>query len=125
MWLFLPFGFFSIVAHRDHDDALLVRARAHKDLELLRARLDNRQDRVIGHTPKADYPYRMTVTRAELDVMMTQFIQDELLYYNFKSECGATNRLKWPELHRVWETMHGHEDADARPPPAPSRKARH
>lgn len=121
MWLFTPFGFFSVVAHRDDDDALLVRSRARKDLEFLAARLVNpaspaRGERVtsIEHTPDRDYPYRMVVTRAELDVLMTAFIRDELIYYNFKSECGEVDRLKWRELHAVWETMRGHEDGQAR-----------
>jgi len=87
MWIFLPFGFLSVVQHRDKPDTVLVRARAEQDLEAFRAR---------GHCPSmtdtkylewADYPYRAEVLKVEFAQAMFE-ISMTMDWTNFKSAVG-------------------------------------
>jgi hypothetical protein len=86
MWIALPFGFFSIVAHRDKPDRLLVRARVRADIESFAARLTHA--RQVRETPEADYPYRLTASRRAVARMLEHFTHDELTYDNFKARVG-------------------------------------
>lgn len=131
MWLFLPIGFFSVVAYMPeglvsrHQHAfpypsltrqLLIRSRARQDLERLLEKLrqvSKRLERVkIIATPDADYPYRAIVERRLFAKLLTQFVTDELTYPNFKVEAAKQRHWVGP-LHEVWEVMRKHEDEEA------------
>ncbi len=77
MWLFCSDGFVSIVAHRELEGHLLVRARKMEHLESL---FPNSEPFSLED---ADYPHRAVVSRTEVaDVILKQL---ELLQYdNFK-----------------------------------------
>lgn len=60
MWLITTQGFYSVVAHRNRPDILLVRARAHADIEALR---DQILDLEPYEDPRADYRWRTEVSR--------------------------------------------------------------
>ena len=105
MWLLTTQGFYSVVAHRDDPDKLLVRARTRGDIEALREQiptLEPFEDR------SADYRHRAVVTRAEWLVALAQLVT-ELDYDNFKSavaehqgaERAALYGAVWSELRRL------------------------
>ena len=105
MWLLTTQGFYSVVAHRDDPDKLLVRARTREDIEALREQipmLEPFEDRF------ADYRHRAVVTRAEWLVALAQLVT-ELDYDNFKSavaehqgaERAALYGAVWSELRRL------------------------
>ncbi len=86
MWLFTPFGYFSVVAHRADKRVLLVRARVAKDLANLRKKyLPSLSKTVL--TPLADYPARATVGRKAFAKAVAKIALD-IDYDNFKSEVG-------------------------------------
>jgi hypothetical protein len=64
MWLITERGFYSVVAHRDEPNHLIVRARVRADLVALEA-LAPLIDVRIMETPDADYSYRAIVTRED------------------------------------------------------------
>lgn len=104
MWVFTPFGFFSVVAHRDQPDALLVRARARADLSELVKRLPAPRPKV-QRTPDADYAFRTVVKRKAWAKLMTDFA-DELDYDNFKNAVAARQgRARAHLYHRVWAEL--------------------
>lgn len=132
MWLFLPYGFFSVVvdALAQPPGLLLVRARVKKDLTALvkNARdigaLGSRRTPIL-YTPKNDYPYRVRLTRGELDAVLGNFIQHELDYPNFKAaagramaEAGRDVQRREHVLHKVWATARELEFEDG---PKPGR----
>lgn len=78
MWLFLPQGFISIVAHRDMKNSVLVRARCAKHLSDL---FPGTAQTVL---PDADYRYRIIITRSELNDFISNHISD-MRYDNFKA----------------------------------------
>lgn len=102
MWLFLPQGFVSVVAHRDND-SLLVRARnaAH-----LKAFFPEHEQTVL---PTADYRYRVLVSRDELSAVVAEHIS-EMNYdnykaaiddYNYHDVCMDVWRTMWAYGHRT------------------------
>lgn len=107
MWLFLSFGFFSVVAHRDVPYLMLVRGRARQDLVAFRERLRqagfSRNAFEIMFTPDADYPYRMEVSRDEVKAVLDHEIET-VEATNFKSSIKDTQRVRL--YHDVWATMY-------------------
>lgn len=102
MWLFLPQGFVSVVAHRDND-SLLIRARnaAH-----LKALFPEHEQTVL---PTADYRYRVLVSRDELSAVVAEHIS-EMNYdnykaaiddYNYHDVCMDVWRTMWAYGHRT------------------------
>ncbi len=81
MWLVTTQGFYSVVAHREDPDTLIVRARSREDLEALR---DQVPDLEPFEDPSADYRHRAYVTRAEWLAAVAQLTCD-VDYDNFKS----------------------------------------
>ena len=57
MWLFTQRGFFSIVAHRDDPDFLIVRARVKGDIE------NYWPQAKVSETPNADYLFRAVLPK--------------------------------------------------------------
>ena len=107
MWMFLPFGLLSVVAHRRLADTLLVRARRREHLVELVQALGGGPE--IQSSPYADYPFRVEVKR----VAFASFVSKQLLemsYDNFKNEASrvAGDRVAGTyadSLHDVWATM--------------------
>lgn len=57
MWIFMTDSMLSIVTDPDNPDLLLVRARAHGDIEQVF------RDARVKHTPDRDYAYRARIPR--------------------------------------------------------------
>ncbi len=103
MWLFTPFGFFSIV-RREGDKVLTVRARARADLALLRKRYLPSLSPTTA-TPRADYPFRATVARRSLAVALGRLAID-IDYPNFKDQVRDELGEEREDLcHQVWDVM--------------------
>ena len=97
MWVFTSAGFVSIVASRDCQDDLIVRARVRNHLQALFPLA------VITETVDADYRFRTIVNRR----VVRKFVTDQVSaidYPNFK------NTVVDPDYHaaclRVWSSMH-------------------
>lgn len=81
MWLFSTQGFYSVVAHRDDPDLVLVRCRTEADIEALRRQIPELEP---FEDASADYRWRAIVPRhVWRDAMAT--LADEIDYGNFKS----------------------------------------
>lgn len=118
MWLFLPCGFFSVVAHRDSFECdaeeggiptatqVIVRCRERGPLEYFQHAC--RPDGVVIEVnPAADYPFRATVPT----VLWSEFLADQgasIMATNFKTaatqERGSTDPYVGA-LHRVWAVL--------------------
>jgi hypothetical protein len=123
MWLFLPFGFYSIVQHRLDSNVLLVRARARADLVALLEYVGLRAP--IQRTPEADYPYRVSLPREELGQVLSDFAGYALDYENFKAEVARVQgTVRAHAYHRVWDALRVIEDSEARRPRPRQARAR-
>ena len=96
MWLYVSGGFLSVVAHRDDANALLVRARHPGHIASLFPDAD------VTHMLTADYPYRVTLPRTEVQFAVNIYLS-QMMYDNFKSS------VEDDEYHDVcldvWHTM--------------------
>jgi hypothetical protein len=119
MWLFLPFGFLSVVAHQPASrpsGKLLVRARRRDHLERFVELASPDKRPKIECTPERDYPYRVLLGPADVQRGVIAAIAG-ITYPNFKNrahrldEEGSYTRA----LHAVWSTMLTIEDPEARP----------
>lgn len=103
MWLFTPFGFFSVVRKRG-DPRLTVRARAAGDLDALRASHAPSLSPTLAHAG-TDYPYRATIApEAWADAAAS--IARAVDYANFKDEVKSrqgTDRAR--AYAQVWEAL--------------------
>ena len=109
MWIFTKEGFVSAVANRDID-GLVVRARDKTALDALAAKANVE----IMKSPKADYPYRVFVSRDDFWIWVNSTIE-HLDYANFKAKVARTRGPEYSQaLHEVWAIMHHVEDSDAR-----------
>lgn len=126
MWLFTPFGFFSVVAHRHEPEMLLVRSRARADLGSLLAELEGDDAHVpIQRTPDADYPYRVTLRRETVVELMTRFVMTGLDYPNFKNAVADRQGYERASTyHDVWEVVTRTEDREARQSRRPAARPR-
>lgn len=82
MWVFTKQGFYSVVAHPNDPDRLLVRARRREDLQALRAQIPNL--RIFGNS-SAEFRWYSRVTRAEW-VMAAALLSDGVDYGSFDWE---------------------------------------
>lgn len=109
MWTATCAGFFSAVQHRDDHDQMMVRARSHADLVNLLAIAEAQQPQItatIVETGRADYPYRVTVSRDEWKVLIGALI-DGIDYDNFKNAVAKTNPTRSHGAYmRVWTDLH-------------------
>lgn len=98
MWVMTKIGFFSVVAHRDVPDCLIVRARCEEDI------VNINEEMGLGwwRDDEADYPYRMCCTPAELAAALARITAD-IDYDNFKSSIKDKKR-KNAYVH-VWQAM--------------------
>lgn len=104
MWLFTDIGFFSVVAHRDRRDTLLVRARARKDLQALRDR--HLPDLELHENAGSDYRWRAYVFRSDWEHIAAA-LAASIDYPNFKDAVAERQGPDRIELyHDVWAVMH-------------------
>lgn len=104
MWLITAQGFYSVVAHRNDPEKLLVRARVREDLETLREQIP---DMRIFSDRQADYRWRAIVSRAEWVVALAQ-LAEEIDYANFKNAVRDSQGADRSRLYaRVWEALRG------------------
>jgi hypothetical protein len=103
MWIFTTLGFFSTVAHPEHADAVIVRARVRADIEALRAHV--LPDLEITETRHRDYRFRATVSRDEWAHAVEQLAL-EIDYPNFKVAVAARQGTDRAHAYgRVWSVM--------------------
>ena len=95
-----------MVQHRDDTTKTLVRTRCKRDLQRL-VELAPGLIR-IQHTPDADYPWRIVVSRGWWDAVAA-VLQREIDYPNFKDAVSQTNPQRAATYHEVWETLHAIE----------------
>ena len=104
MWLFTTIGFFSVVAHRDDADTLLIRARVRGDLDALR--VHHLPDIEILEDAGTDYAFRAMVSRDEWEYAAQQMVRD-IDYPNFKQ---AVSERQGPDrahaYYEIWRVMH-------------------
>lgn len=91
MWLCFNDGFVSAVEDRYDPDGLIIRARRKAHLEALFP------DEFIHVTPKADYRYRVFISKRRFAEIVAEKIRS-IDYYNFK------NSVVEDELHDLYET---------------------
>lgn len=102
MWIFLPESFLSIVADRDSDATLLVRARRKGDIERVFPEATPWEDEY------ADYRYRAKVPRKHVaDALVDHALK--LTYDNFKNMVHEEKRHDaycdvWRAMYR-WQSQ--------------------
>jgi len=119
MWIFTTCGFVSAVQDWNDTGCLLVRARDRASLESLATATKTS----VEHSPDADYPYRLQVSK---DAFATWIAQQgtAIDYPNFKSEVAASRGAKFAGvLGKVWSILHEVEDPSARHRPDPTKQA--
>lgn len=114
MWLFLPFGFYSVVQKRPADPFLTVRVRGVADLDTLRERIPALGPTILGGG--TDYPARATISHADFAAGMAA-ISASIDYGNFKSKVGAVEGNRRHDVYmRVWSVLRGLEAENVKPP---------
>jgi hypothetical protein len=104
MWLFTPFGFFSIV-QKPGDPSLTIRARVREDLDALRERYLPSLSATIAKAG-TDYPWRATATHEATGEAMAALVRD-LDYGNFKSEVAKLQgQVRATAYHQVWDVLY-------------------
>ena len=73
MWIFTTSGFFSVVAHADDANTMVIRARVREDLVALRRH--HLPDLEIGPGADSGYPFRAMVSRDEWEHAAQQLAQ--------------------------------------------------
>ncbi len=96
MWVFVPGGFASIVAHRDRPGQLLVRARRREDLERFYA---GALMPTVHELAEADYRFRVVDERRSVANLAARHVQS-IDYDNFKAH--PANQPREGMLLRVW-----------------------
>lgn len=122
MWIFLPFGFFSVVGHRDIDGALMVRARVRDHLVRLSAFARRHGVEIalsqVIETPNADYRWRVILTGEDFERVMVAALHATAGVDNFKR--AASRELGYRDsyvdaLHSVWSRMFALQGGDQTP----------
>lgn len=104
MWLFTSLGFFSVVAHRDDPDTMLVRARVRADLEALREA--HLPDVDIVETRDRDYRFRALVARDAWAHAAGALARD-IDYPNFKNAVAERQgHSRASRYSHVWSVMY-------------------
>lgn len=100
MWIYLPWGFFSVIRYRN-EPLVTIRARRKRDLERLReAYLPLMSD--IAVDSGADYIYRAKASPLEFATAVARIIL-ELNWSNVKAAAAVVGG---PELTNVYHQVH-------------------
>jgi hypothetical protein len=103
MWLLTTSGFYSVVAHRDNSDTLIVRTRLREDLEELRR--SYLPDLEIVEGGDSDYEFRALVSRMEWEHAVRQLVGD-IDYPNFKDAVDQRQGNHRARIYaRVWMVL--------------------
>jgi hypothetical protein len=94
-------GFFSIVTKSASE--WQVRSRSKQDLQDL-LHLCPEVGSAILDTPGRDYPYRIIVTRPDLDIVMLA-LAETVTYPNFKDAAARAPGQRQKPYHEVWAIM--------------------
>lgn len=102
MWIFMNDAALSIVANRNNDDELLVRARIEGDIDRVfpEARID--------FTPEFDYAYRAMLPRR----MVAEGIANNLAlipYDNFKDSIDPNDHDRHTAYMNIWFVMRDYQ----------------
>jgi hypothetical protein len=104
MWLFTTTGFYTVVAHNDMPDTLIVRARVKKDLIDLKRDYMPELSKITFHLDY-DYPYRSFISHADFGKGLAKMAMD-INYEKFKSEVARKQGHKRSGLYTsVWSLM--------------------
>ncbi len=79
MWINIDDAFFSIVAHHDQADCLLIRAQREGDIERYWPAAETRQDEGI------DYNFRAVIPRYIVAGVISEHLIKQLQYDNHKN----------------------------------------
>ena len=112
MWIFTPFGFFSIV-QKTHDasDQLTIRGRVRGDLENLVSHLPSAS--AIREDPNADYRFRITADKDDIAYLMARLVVD-LDYDNFKNQVAKEQGYERAACYGdVWATLYALQMGEA------------
>ncbi len=111
MWIFTSLGFFSVVAHRDDEAAVLVRAWARQDLEALRDRHLSGHD--ILEWEGSAYRCRLVASRDDWARVARELSAgiDDANSKEAVAERQGTSRARL--YSRVWQTMFALQEASA------------
>ncbi|MGA1286046.1 MAG: NUDIX domain-containing protein [Rubrivivax sp.] len=113
MWIFTPFGFFSIVRKPD-DPQLTVRSRTLGDLQRLRRHYLPKAPDPVAHEG-SDYPWRTRCHAGDLAAALEKIASD-IDYANFKDEVAlVTGKGRATRYARVWSALHGMPEDLAEP----------
>lgn len=87
MWIIGTDGIYSVVAHKDDPDQLLVRSRSEKDIDYFKSIMDELgleplSSKVYGD--KFDYPWRYYCQKDDVTTAFAKIMSD-IEYANFKS----------------------------------------
>lgn len=111
MWIITTEGFYSVVAHLDDPDWLLVRARDDVDLKRLIKRLDHRFPKhayevhgEISNIRPSDYEFRIWVTRSAMEAVLRDITAD-IDYPNFKSAVHKVDHERAGIYTSLWGTL--------------------
>jgi len=118
MWLFTPFGFYSIVRKTPGDD-LTIRGRTLGDLQRLRARFLPSATVPVSQAG-TDYPWRMRCSEQALAAAMPAIVAS-IDYANFKDEVAkVTGYARAKRYGTVWEALYGMPEDKPEPTPSPA-----
>lgn len=125
MWLFTPYGAFSVVRNWERVNTMLVRTRDREHLETLAATFPVEfVNTEITVTPNRDYPYRCVLHRSAW-ISLAGKLAASVDYTNFKDEVElVAPRTKSGDryldvVHTVWQTLFDAYQT-VRPLPPPS-----
>ena len=113
MWLFTPFGYFSIVEKpQDRGDGMLtVRARFAGDLEALRTRHLPTLGAVRYDPTHNDYAYRARAPKADVAQAIAATVA-AIDYENFKDEVSHVQGHARSDIYlQVWSVLKRAQDA--------------
>jgi hypothetical protein len=96
MWMFTQSGFFSIVAHRDDPDILIVKARVKGDIEAYWPQAK------VFETPEADYLYRAYMSKDVVAERVGKIVAN-VDYDSYKGHITDKRRGSW--YLAVWNAM--------------------
>ena len=101
MWVFLPGGFISVVAHREQPNDFMIRSRNSEHLSILFPECE------IIELDDSDYRYRTVLPRREVNDMISKHIEN-MEYDNFKSRCPptyATTRRHYDDMKNQFKEI--------------------
>jgi hypothetical protein len=108
MWLYTELGFYSIIHKQPcNRDELLVRTRSKIDIDKLKQKLKAKYqfDGEIIDSPKADYAYRMIVSRKIFSAFVADAVM-EIDYDNFKNTVPRMDYKRHEAYMNCWEAMY-------------------